>query len=639
MSGKSAPRAHGVTHPGNVRRKNEDCFLADAELGLYLVLDGMGGHNAGHVASARARDVIRAEVRANLGRKPPAALLEGAVRAASAAVFAEAQRERDLTGMGTTVVACFMAGERRVILAHVGDSRVYALQRGRMRLLTRDHTVVAELLARGALNASEAAVHPYKSVLSRNLGGRSDARVDMGDLELEPGDRLLLCSDGLSGFASHEAMEQVLGGAEDPDRAAAELVELALRGGGGDNVTALVIELGAEPARDSTQEQRRSAAAAWWARRELFQTEARRRRVHQSPICAVLSPEEAVAIVAGNLCEAVYHDLEQAAGLHVWTYAENLANGWLDQAGEYAALRDLLDQLREAALVVVADVAEADPRLAVGLETGLLRALIVAEMAVAGALGERMRKLEAVLVTQHTRATTAPAFSDEKTVELTGAYKVEPPSPMVVACLERAWAACREQRDARHPQSAQVVEAAHRAALDTSAEVDMAPAMRELFGTRVLSEGALHPLLEALGRGRARHMQAVRDLAEAPSIRLAALRRLSMVHAGMMSALAVLVFEAAQEVSERYRRATLVSARMRGEMTRQEVRISTLERQLATAAGELEAGAGFASASGSAAFAAASDDAGHAAIDLGLATVPDGRPEPDPTRPGEGGKP
>ena len=117
----------------------------------------------------------------------------------------------------------------------------------------------------------------------------------------------------------------------------------------------------------------------------------------------MLTPDEAVSIVAGNLGEAVYHDLEQAAGLHVWTYAENLANGWLDQGGAYAALRDLLDCLREAALAVVADVAAADQRQAVALETGLLRALVVAEMAVAGSIGERMRRLEQELVVAQAR--------------------------------------------------------------------------------------------------------------------------------------------------------------------------------------------------------------------------------------------
>jgi serine/threonine protein phosphatase PrpC len=583
------PRAHGVTHPGLVRGKNEDCFLAEPDLGLYMVLDGMGGHNAGDVASARAREVIGAAVRAQRGRMPARALLEEAVRAASAAVHAEAQRDRELAGMGTTVVACLMTGERRALIAHVGDSRAYLVRRGRMRLCTRDHTVVAELLARGALAASEAAVHPYKSVLSRNLGGRPDARVDLEEVQLDPGDRILLCSDGLSGYASHEAMEQVLAGAEDADHAAVELVELALRGGGGDNVTALVVELAADPARESTLELRRGAAAAWWARRGRFEAEARARGVHESPICAVLTPDEAVSIVAGNLCEAVYHDLEQAAGLHVWTFAENLATGWLDQGGPYDALRDLLDRLRDSALVVVAEVGEEDGELAVLLETDLLRALIVAEMAVAGAVGERMRRLEQVLVTQ--QAHEAPtAWSDEKTVEVR-ADKLEPPSPMVGACLERGWRVCREGPDgaalddAAAPQVTQVIDAVHRAAVDLSSEMDLAPIARELFGGRGLGEPALRPLLESLGRARVRHLDALRDLAEAPSIRAAALSRAASVHEGLMAAIALMVIEAGMEVGDEFRRAALVSARMRADVARHEARISRLGRDLAAAGG------------------------------------------------------
>lgn len=585
MSAKASLQvsAGGETHPGHVRNKNEDCFLADPELGLYLVLDGMGGHMAGDVASARARDVIRADVKSHLRRKPPPALLEDAINAASAAVHTDARRNRDLTGMGTTVVGCLLA-ERHAVIAHVGDSRAYLLHGGRLRLLTRDHTVVAELVARNALSAAEAQVHPYKSVLSRNLGGRPDAKVDLLELDLEEGDRLLLCSDGLSGFASHEAMEQVLAGAEDADRAAADLIELALRGGGGDNVTALVIDCGPEALAESTQELRQNAASTWWGRRDQFSREARARRVHESPICAVLSPDEAIAIVAGNLCEAIYHDLEQAAGLHVWTFAENLASGWLDQGGDYPALRDLLDRLRESALAVIAEIEAVDARLAVALETSVLRALIVSEMAVAGAIGERMRRVEDQLVTQHTRETTAPTFADEKTIPFTGAHRAEPPSPVVVACLERARAAglaALPDLDSA-PQAAACIDAAHRAALhDGAGGEDPISAVRDLFGSRVMSEVALRPLIESLDVARLEHLRAVRDQRDDPAIRAAAVRRLAAVHQAMMGALALVVAESAQAVADQFRIATVRTARLRAEVGRAEARLSRLERELA----------------------------------------------------------
>jgi serine/threonine protein phosphatase PrpC len=575
--------AGGETHAGHVRSKNEDCFLVDPELGLYVVLDGMGGHMAGDVASARARDVIRAEIRSNLRRKPPPALLEDAINAASAAVHADARRNRDLTGMGTTVVGCLLA-ENHAVIAHVGDSRAYLLHGGRLRLLTRDHTVVAELVARNALSAAEAQVHPYKSVLSRNLGGRPDAKVDLLEIDLEPGDRLLLCSDGLSGFASHEAMEQVLAGAEDAERGSADLVELALRGGGGDNVTALVVDCGPEVVAESTQELRQGAASAWWSRRELFQREARARRVQESAICAVLSPDEAVTIVAGNLCEAIYHDLEQAAGLHVWTFAENLASGWLDQGGDYPVLRDLLDRLRESALAVIEQVAEQDARLSVALETSVLRALIVSEMAVAGAIGERMRRVEDLLVTQHTRETTAPTFADEKTIPFSGAHKIEPASPVVVACLERARAAglaALTERDSA-PQAVTCIDAAHRAALHDGGEHDPLATVRELFGSRVLNETALRPLMESLDAARGAHLRAVAEQRDEPAIRAAALRRLASIHQGMMGALALVVAESAQAVADQFRIATVRTARLRAEVGRTEARLSRLERELSS---------------------------------------------------------
>jgi len=578
--------AGGATHPGLVRSKNEDTFLVDESTALYAVLDGMGGHMAGDVASARARDAIAAEVTKGHGRVPARELLEGAIRAASAVVHAEARANRNLTGMGTTVVACLLEGERRAIIAHVGDSRAYLLRGARLRLLTHDHTVVAELVARGALSPADAAVHPYKSVLSRNLGGKPDARVDVIELELEPGDRLLLCSDGLSGFASHEAMEQVLAGAEDAARGAADLIELALRGGGGDNVTALVVDCAPEPAEESTQELRQTAAAAWWSRRDQFRSEARARRVQESPICAVLSPDEAVEIVAGNLCEAIFHDLEQSAGLHVWTFAENLASGWLDQGGAYAHLRDLLDRLRDAALAVIADIGRGEPRLAMALETDLLRALVVAEMAVAGAIGERMRRLEDALASHHTKETTAPTFADEKTVPFTGVHKVEPPSPMVVACLERSRAACLERLPTvdSAPQARHCVDIAHRSALErASSGFDPLPAVRDLFGTRLITEAALRPLIESLDAARSEHLQAVRAQPDEPAIKAAALRRLAAVHQGMMTAIALMVAEAAHAIGEEFRTATVRTARLRAEVGRHEARLSQLERELTAA--------------------------------------------------------
>ncbi|HTM19760.1 MAG TPA: hypothetical protein VL172_04610, partial [Kofleriaceae bacterium] len=275
-------------------------------------------------------------------------------------------------------------------------------------------------------------------MLSRNLGAKPESRPDLLELTLEPGDRIMLCSDGLTGFAAPEAIEQVLGGAESPDNACRDLVELALRGGGGDNVSVVVIEAGRAQVPRSTQIIRQSGSVAWWQRRELFLNSARDRGLARSPLCALLSGDEAVDIVAGNLCEAIFHDLEQTSGLNVWTYAENLAAGWFDQDGDWRALRDLLDMLRESAFGVVADVAATGEQFAVALETAITRAFTVAEMAVGGQLAERLRRREAELAREQAARQDERRLTDQPTIPYMSAVKVDPPPPEVAQHLERA---------------------------------------------------------------------------------------------------------------------------------------------------------------------------------------------------------
>jgi PPM family protein phosphatase len=198
-------RIAGDSHVGKVRTTNEDALIVEPRLGLFAVLDGMGGANAGDVAAGIARDTIRDFVHQRRAQFAPRGLLEAALVAGSTAVYAAAQAQRERHGMGTTAVACLIVDPVHVVIAHVGDSRAYLLRAGRLQALTRDHTIVEELVERGVLAADEAERHPYKNVLSRNLGARPDARVDTLELELRAGDRLLLCSDGLYGYASAEA--------------------------------------------------------------------------------------------------------------------------------------------------------------------------------------------------------------------------------------------------------------------------------------------------------------------------------------------------------------------------------------------------------------------------------------------------
>ena len=195
-------RVAGDTNVGKVRTTNEDSMIVEPARGLFVVLDGMGGANAGDIASQTARDALRDFVVQRRLNMEPKALIEAGIQHACRTVWERAQQSREHHGMGTTVVACLVPDAKRAIVAHVGDSRAYLLRGGRLQVLTRDHTIVEELVDRGLLSAEEAERHPYKNVLSRNLGAKPETRVDVLDLELKPGDRLLLCSDGLYGYAS-----------------------------------------------------------------------------------------------------------------------------------------------------------------------------------------------------------------------------------------------------------------------------------------------------------------------------------------------------------------------------------------------------------------------------------------------------
>jgi protein phosphatase len=577
--------AHGETHPGEVRRNNEDAFLIDPELGLYLVLDGMGGHSAGDVASALARDAIREHVASHRGRLAGRELITAALRTASNVVHQRARGDRALHGMGTTAVACLAIDPRRALIAHVGDSRAYLLRDGRLRLLTTDHTVVAELVARGGLSLEEAERHPYKSVLSRNLGARPDTNVDVLELELAPGDRVLLCSDGLNGFATNHAIEQVLAGAVDPRRAALDLIELALRGGGGDNVSCVVLETEPRVEAESTLVLRKHAAVAWWSRRERFLAEARAAGVASSPLCAVMSPDEAIGIFAGNLFEAVSHDLEQSTGIHVWTFAENLASGWFDQGGGYGELRDVLDRLGRAADAVIGDVAAQDHGPGLVLEAVVVRALTVAEMALAAAVGERLRLVEEELATSQGDDTLLRTLVDQRVITMDHQVLPERPAPGVIACLDAALAQAEAQA-ARPPAALEArtaLAAIHRHARDGDAGIDVVA--RELFDGRALTEGALGPVIAVLDRARRIHLAAAREAPASDADRAQALIRLVTAHQTMAAAVAVLVCDAAAEGGDGVRELTRRTARLRADLSAGESRISRLERRLRSGRG------------------------------------------------------
>ncbi len=231
------------TDVGRVRESNQDaCGSFEDPRGdrLFVVADGMGGHRGGDVASHMAVEAIAAACAAS--DAPPAERLHEAVAAANRAIFERAEREPELAGMGTTVVALLLAREGSAWVAHVGDSRLYRLRAGELESVTADHSLVAELQRQGYLDEEEAARHPRRHELLRSVGCVPEVDPDVAEIAFAPGDRLLLCTDGLCGYVDADSIARALGEAT-PELAARTLVDLANAGGGEDNVTVQVVEV------------------------------------------------------------------------------------------------------------------------------------------------------------------------------------------------------------------------------------------------------------------------------------------------------------------------------------------------------------------------------------------------------------
>ncbi len=224
------------TDIGCLRDHNEDSLVVAPP--LFVVADGMGGHAAGEVASEIAVDVI-----ADLAPEhPDGEALAHAVKEANRAVIQAAREGRGREGMGTTVTAALLEGERLVI-AQVGDSRAYLLHQGKLQQLTRDHSLVADMIEAGQLTPEEARTHPQRSVITRALGSDLHLQPDIYEINVETGDRLLICSDGLSGMVDDEGIEHTLRRVQDPQRCASQLVNEAVANGGHDNVTVIVADV------------------------------------------------------------------------------------------------------------------------------------------------------------------------------------------------------------------------------------------------------------------------------------------------------------------------------------------------------------------------------------------------------------
>jgi protein phosphatase len=245
-----------ASHPGLRRDENEDAYCVRPDLGLYLVADGMGGHTAGEVASRLAVHAIEAFVEETRARDAtprwpypynPALTIDGnrlkiAFRLANRRLADAVTHDDSLRGMATTAAAV-LAGPDHVAVAHVGDSRVYHWRDGLLRQVTQDHSWVNEQVRAGVLSESDARRHPWRNVVTRALTGGDDPDVDVAELAVAQGDRLLLCSDGLSSVVPADSLEIILGRSAGLEPTCRALVDAANQAGGPDNITVALLQV------------------------------------------------------------------------------------------------------------------------------------------------------------------------------------------------------------------------------------------------------------------------------------------------------------------------------------------------------------------------------------------------------------
>jgi len=224
------------THVGRVRDHNEDSLLVKDP--LYVIADGMGGHAAGEIASEIAINTLDA---ANI-TKPDSNALKRAIAQANSLILQGAQQGLGRAGMGTTLTAAVLQGDE-LLIAQVGDSRAYLLQNGNLRQITRDHSLVSELVSIGKITEEEARYHPNRSVITRALGSELNVQPDLYEMRLHEGERLLLCSDGLNSMLSHQQLTDILLQYPDVQNAADALIAAANEAGGHDNITVIVIDV------------------------------------------------------------------------------------------------------------------------------------------------------------------------------------------------------------------------------------------------------------------------------------------------------------------------------------------------------------------------------------------------------------
>ena len=238
-------RVYSATDVGQKRKMNQDyVFVSKDPVGnlpnLFVVADGMGGHNAGDFASSHAVQILVDEIRKDADFNP-IKVLRHAIETANMEILERAQQDEALKGMGTTMVVATIVGHYAYV-ANVGDSRLYLVQ-GQIRQVTRDHSLVQEMVRMGELKPEEARNHPDKNIITRALGAERTVDIDFFDLKMEPDSTILMCSDGLSNMVEDSKIEEIiLDKTEELPRKGEELLEEANRNGGKDNIAVILVE-------------------------------------------------------------------------------------------------------------------------------------------------------------------------------------------------------------------------------------------------------------------------------------------------------------------------------------------------------------------------------------------------------------
>ncbi len=239
-------KTFAITDIGMCRKMNQDCcYTSELPVGnlpnLFIVADGMGGHNAGEYASRYTVDTIVA-VAAACPHTQPALILEEAIKKANEGLLDKAAQDTSMWGMGTTVVAATVIGSE-LCVANVGDSRLYIVNEA-MRQVTRDHSYVEEMVRRGEIRREAARWHPDKNIITRAVGAVKDIQIDFFETDIGCGDEILMCSDGLTNMVEEEEIRRIVKGQRDTVEKAERLILAANQNGGKDNITVIVIDPG-----------------------------------------------------------------------------------------------------------------------------------------------------------------------------------------------------------------------------------------------------------------------------------------------------------------------------------------------------------------------------------------------------------